>query len=63
MIENNQNRRRNNPQDMTLCELVIKAREEICEGYCKYKDARKSGRISQGTLDAICKYDCPMRKL
>lgn len=29
------NRRRNNPQDMTLEELVTKARESVCDDICK----------------------------
>lgn len=58
-----QNRRRNNPQDMTLEEQIIKAREEACDSICKYKDQRKHGKLSQQTLDEICKNDCPFKKL
>lgn len=55
-----QNRRRNNPQDMTITEQILKAKEEICDKFCKYTD---NGRICQETLDAICEHDCPLRKL
>ena len=59
----NENRRRNNPADMTLTEMIIKAREEMCSGYCRYTDLKKRGQIRQETFDAICNYDCPLRKL
>ena len=35
------NQRRNNPLDMTVTEQIIKVREEMCDGYCKYPDVRK----------------------
>lgn len=59
----NENRRRNNPIDMTLSEQILKAKEEMCDGFCKYTDVKKRGQISQETLDTICKYDCPLNKL
>ena len=58
-----QNSRRNNPQDMTLEEQFIKAREEVCDSICKYMDQRKHGKLSQQTLDEICKHDCPLKNL
>lgn len=57
------NQRRNNPLDMTVTEQIIKVREEMCDGYCKYPDVRKHGLISQESFEAVCKYDCPLNKL
>ena len=58
-----QNRRRNNPLDMTIEEQIIKAREEVCDSICKYKDQKRHGKLSQHTLDEICKHDCPLKTL
>ena len=55
-------RRRNNVQDMTIVEQIIKAREEICKDYCKYVDSKHHGKLSQRTLDEICK-DCPLSRI
>lgn len=58
-----ENRRRNNPIDMTLTEQILKVQEEMCNEYCKYTDVKRRGLISHETLDTICKYDCPLNKL
>lgn len=55
-----ENRRRNNPLDMTVTEQIIKVREEMCDRFCKYRNDKL---ISQETLSAICEFDCPLRKL
>lgn len=54
-----QNRRRNNPQDMTVTETIFKIREEMCDKYCKYVYDEE---ITQKALELQCK-DCPMNKL
>lgn len=54
-----QNRRRNNPQDMTVTETIFKIREEMCDKYCKYVYDEE---VSQEALDDICE-ECPMKKL
>lgn len=58
-----ENRRRRNPNDMTLSEQILKAKETMCNEYCKYTDVKRRGEISQETLDDICEYDCPLNKL
>lgn len=58
-----ENRRRNNPLEMTLSEQILKAKETMCREYCKYTDVKRRGQISQETLDEICEYDCPLNKL
>ena len=55
-----ENRRRRNPNDMTLSEQILKAKETMCSEYCKYTDLKRRGEISQETLDVICEYDCPL---
>lgn len=57
------NRRRNNPQDMTLEELVIKARESVCDDICKYLEKANHGEISRYELEQICANQCPMRHI
>ena len=57
-----QNRRRNNIYDMTITEQICKAKEEICKEYCKYTDKMNHGKLSQRTLDEICK-ECPSRRV
>ena len=58
-----ENRRRRNPNDMTLSEQILKAKETMCREYCKYTDVKRRGEIIQETLDDICEYDCPLNKL
>lgn len=58
-----QNRRRNNPVDMTLSEQILKAKEIMCNDFCRYTDHRKRGDCSQELLDDICEHDCPLNKL
>lgn len=55
-----ENQRRNNSNDMTVTEQIIKVREEMCDRFCKYRNDKL---ISQETLDAICEFNCPLRKL
>ena len=57
------NRRRNNPQDMTLEELVTKARESVCDDICKYLEKANHGEISRYELKQICENQCPMRHI
>lgn len=58
------NRRRNNPQDMTIYEQLEKIKEEVCDGICKYRNSKDyRGLISQESLEEICKHDCPLNKL
>ena len=58
-----ENRRRNNPSEMTVTEQIAQVKEQICDEFCKYTDNKKHGRICQETLEAICEHDCPLRKL
>ena len=58
-----EDRRRNNPIDMTLSEQILKAKEEMCRDYCRYTNIKKRGEISQETLEDICDHDCPLNKL
>ena len=55
-----ENRRRNNPWDMTIPEQLAQVKEQMCDRFCKY---RNNKLISQETLSAICEFDCPLRKL
>ncbi|MBQ1571532.1 MAG: hypothetical protein IIZ78_10440 [Clostridiales bacterium] len=58
------NRRRNNPQDMTICEQLEQIKEEVCDDICKYRNSKDyRGLMSQESLEEICKYDCPLNKL
>lgn len=59
-----QNRRRNNPQDMTICEQVEKIKEEVCDDICKYRNSKDYRELlSQESLEEICNRDCPLNKL
>ena len=59
-----QNRRRNNPQDMTIYEQIEKMKEEVCDSICKYRNSKEyRGIYSQETLDEVCEHECPLRKL
>lgn len=55
-----ENRRRNNPSEMTVTEQIAEVKEQICDRFCRYRNDKM---ISQENLDAICEFDCPMRKL
>lgn len=55
-----QNRRRNNPSEMTVTEQIAQVKEQMCDSFCRYRNDKL---ISQETLDAICEHDCPMKKL
>lgn len=57
------NQRRNNPAEMRIIEQLEKLREEMCDDYCRYKDLKKHGKISQETFETICEYDCPLNKI
>ena len=59
----NQNRRRNNPQDMTIEEQRLMLKEIMCRDFCKYTDKKYRGSVSQQTLDEICEQDCPLSRL
>lgn len=54
-----QNRRRNNPREMTITEQIEKMREEMCDKYCRY--VYDEG-ITQEDLELKCN-DCPLNKL
>lgn len=56
------NRRRNNPFDMTIKEQIEKAKEDCCEENCKHLEKARSGHISNEELEAICE-ECPLSKL
>lgn len=59
-----QNRRRNNPVDMTIYEQIEKMKEEVCDSICKYRNSKEyRGIYSQETLDEVCEQECPLRKL
>ena len=58
------NRRRNNPQDMTICEQLEKIKEGVCDDICKYRNSKEyRGILSQESLEEICEHDCPLNKL
>lgn len=58
------NRRRNNPQDMTICEQLEQIKEEVCDDICKYRNSKDyRGLMSQESLEEICKHNCPLNKL
>jgi hypothetical protein len=44
-------------------EQIVKAREKICDDFCKYTHEKHRGRITQEALNEICDIDCPMNKL
>ena len=60
-----ENRRRNNPEDMTVSETVEKIKEEVCDNICMYRNAKEyKGILSQEALVyEICEHECPLRKL
>lgn len=58
-----ENRRRNNPNDMSVSEQILKAKEEMCRDYCKYTSYKTRGEISPETLENICDFDCPLNRL
>ena len=49
--------RRNNVGDMTIREQLSKAKEDICEKYCKYRT-----KLKGEDLNEVCR-DCPVRKI
>ena len=58
-----ENRRRNNPDDMTVSEMLLKAKEEVCDNICKYRNSKEyRGMYSQEALDEICE-ECPLNKI
>lgn len=58
------NKRRNNPEDMKVSEMVEKIKEEVCDNICKYRNSKEyRGIYSQETLDEICEHECPLIKL
>lgn len=62
--EMSENRRRNNPEDMKVSEMVAKIKEEVCDNICKYRNSKEyRGIYSQETLDEICEHECPLIKL
>lgn len=57
------NRRRNNPDDMTVSEMLLKAKEEVCDNICKYRNSKEyRGMYSQEALDEICE-ECPLNRI
>lgn len=46
-----------------LCEQLTKAREEVCQEYCKYTNGKEYRGISQEELEEICNKDCPLGKI
>ena len=54
-----ENRRRNNPQNMSVTETLYKVREEMCDKYCKYVYDEE---ITQEDLELHCN-GCPMNRL
>lgn len=63
-----QNRRRNNPQDMTIYEQLEKIKEEMCDRYCKYRDRFRNDAdsnlsiLNQEQMDCLCNC-CPLTRL
>lgn len=63
-----QNRRRNNLQDMSIVEQIEKIKEEMCDKYCKYRDQFRNGLnpdlsiLNQEQMDCLCNY-CPLTRL
>ena len=57
-----QNRRRNNPQDMSIVEQLEKIKEEVCDRYCRYTSRNRNGHLSNKLFDDICNR-CPLNKL
>lgn len=58
-----ENRRRNNPDDMTVSEMLLKAKEEVCDNICKYRNSKEyRGMYSQEALDEICE-ECPLNRI
>lgn len=56
------NRRRINPQNMTIYEQLEKIKEEMCDSYCKYIMLNRNGDISNQRFDECCNH-CPLNKL
>lgn len=42
---------------------VVKAREKICDEYCKYTNSKEYRGISQEEREEICNKDCPLGKI
>ena len=58
-----ENRRRNNPSEMTVTEQIAEVKEKMCDRFCRYTNIKKRGEISQETLEDICDHDCPLNSL
>ncbi len=57
------NRRRNNPEDMKVSEMVEKIKEEVCDDICKYRNTKEyRGMIMPETMEQVCA-ECPLNKL
>jgi len=42
---------------------VVKAREEICNEYCKYTNSKEYRGMSRENLEVICNEQCPLSKI
>ena len=51
--------RKNNKQDMTIVEQLIRVQEEICDKYCKYPS------LESPNDDGVCKAceTCPLGRI
>ena len=49
--------------DKEFTERFMKARQQICDEFCKYTHDQKHGKITQEALNETCEYDCPLSKL
>lgn len=56
-----QNRRRNNPQNMSIMEQIEEIKEEMCDNYCRYT-AMSCDDVSAEQMESYCK-SCPLTRL
>lgn len=56
-------RRRKNPEDMTVLESIEKIAENICDHYCKYRYMIDKKVLSPKQFEHMCENDCPIRRL
>lgn len=55
--------RRNNINDMTICEQLDLIADTMCKHYCKHRDKLRVGKIKKEDLiNNICK-KCPMTRI
>lgn len=54
--------RRNNINDMTICEQLDVIADSICSFCCKYREQYNNQNIDKETLISFCK-ECPLTKI